>query len=53
MTYLDELDEWEPFCGEVYPGSRPGTSIICTREVHDGTVPHLNVETGFQWRDHV
>lgn len=50
VGYLDELEEFEPFCGEVYGDSRPGHPIICTRDCHDSSVPHLNMETGFSWK---
>lgn len=50
MNYRDELLEWEPFCGETYLLSKTaGSPIICTRNMHGEDIPHLNLETGFEW----
>jgi hypothetical protein len=47
---LDELLEWEPYCGAIYPlHQTAGYPIICDRNAHGEDTPHKNSETGFKW----
>jgi hypothetical protein len=48
---IGDMDEWKPFCGELYPPEQTaGPPMICTKDPHDTvSEKHVNQETGFSW----
>jgi hypothetical protein len=49
MVLPEDWLEFEDYCGAPYLGGK--TVVFCTRNAHDDSEPHENLDTGFRWQD--